>query len=207
MTCLSIEDFSADRSAAEHLERHLTLLFDRGFEGPDRQWSVNELDHQLQLALALLQSDKERGDRVPMSANVIARPTYTVRDPVPCITLLIAQLKSQLVNRHSQCLRWSTGEHNRWKVQSKEIENQDVLLFRFREKEFSLDVRWCVEISSGSQFSLRVCVSGSNTLAVELPLGVRINHPPSEDFDRLLKNLETDMTAFLAVTISTLVQQ
>jgi hypothetical protein len=196
------EAFRLETRTHEHLQKHLTLIFDRSFAGPDQQWSVAELDYQLQFMLALIEGEKEEGNYFPSSQNTnnnTLSPSIPLGDPFVYVVSLIHQLKTQFAARYSKCVRWSTDKKNRWCSQDGKIENYDLLIFSYQTKNLSVDINWNVRILREQQFSICIIAKAPNKIDIELPLGLWKINEQTTDFDIHLKNFETEIKVLINI--------
>ncbi|CAF4857462.1 unnamed protein product, partial [Rotaria sp. Silwood2] len=87
--------------------KHLTLIFDRGFGDPNQQWSVDELDYQLQFMLTLITNENEQVNYFPAPQiinSIILSPSIPLEDPFVYVISLIHHLKHQFATRYSKCV-------------------------------------------------------------------------------------------------------
>jgi hypothetical protein len=87
----------------EHLQRHLILVFDRSFAGPEEQWSVDELDYQLQFITALIDGEKDDANYFssPPPENTsdnMSLPSFLLRDSFVYVVSLICFKMYSLVD-------------------------------------------------------------------------------------------------------------
>ncbi|UJR16586.1 hypothetical protein I4U23_003486 [Adineta vaga] len=202
-----ITGFNIDGSIGQHLEKHLMLIFDRGFTNPGHQWSIDELDYQFQWITTLLMERHEQVNYFPVSLNI---NTQTLSSSIPFgdlfiyIVSLINQLKTQLVTRYCTCMRWSTEGKSRWITEDKRIENHDVLVFWYQESNLTIDIQWHIQILQENQFKLHIKANGSNQVAIELPLGIWTMKQQANDFDTLLNSFEIEMKILITILLESL---
>ncbi|CAF1131778.1 unnamed protein product [Adineta ricciae] len=198
----AVTSFNHDRIMYQHIEKHLMLIFDRGFAGPDQQWSIDELDYQLQCIIVPLQGKHERTDYFPVSSTVNAEPTLPVisfEDPFVCMVSMIYNLKTRLVDRYRKCMRWSSQGKNQWITEHKLIENRDMLIFWYQGTDLTIDIHWNVTILENDQFKLVINAKGPDKVNLELPLGSWSIKQPSADFEILLKSVELKMKILICI--------
>jgi hypothetical protein len=187
---------------AKHLYRHLMLIFDRSFGAPNQQWSVDELDYQLQFMVALIEGEKEKSSYIPSTRNTndyMSLPFIPLGDPFVYVVSLIHHLKNQFAARYSNCIRWSTGEKNRWCSQDRTIENYDLMIFSYQSKNLSVDVTWHVTILKEKQFIISIKAKDHNKINILLPLGLWKINEKKNDFDVHLKYFEMEMKILINI--------
>ena len=153
----------------EHLYRHLMLVFDRSFANPEQQWSVNELDYQLQFLVALID-----GDQFPSTQNTndqISSPAIPLEDPVVYLVSLIHHLKRCFADRYSQYVHWLTNENNDWSIRDGTIEHKHLLIFHDQEKNLSIDIHWYIEIDKDKYFDISIQAKDQKDFNIQLPMG------------------------------------
>ncbi|CAF1078081.1 unnamed protein product [Adineta ricciae] len=198
----AVTSFNDDRIMYQHIETHLRLIFDRGFARPDQQWSIDELDYQLQCIIMPLQNKHERTDYFPVSSTVNTNPTLSVipfEDPFVCMVSMIYNLKTRLVNRFLKCMGWSSQGKNQWITEDKRIENRDMLIFGYQGTNLTIDIHWNVTILENDRFKLVINAKGPDTVNSELPLGSWNIRQPSTDFEILLKSVELKIKILICI--------
>jgi hypothetical protein len=177
----------------EHIQRHLMLIFDRCFAGPDQQLSVNELDYQLQFIISLIEGEKVEFNYFPPPQNPNNYMFIPLEDPFVYIVSLIHQLKYQFAARYSQCVRWSTEEENRWSSQDGSIEHLDLLIFRYQTKNLSINFNWNIKMLRDKYFSIHIKTKINDKIDIEIPMGIWKIDQQTNHFDLHLKNFEMEI--------------
>ncbi len=187
----------------EHLQRHLMLIFDRSFAGPEQQWSVDELDYQLQFMIALIEGEKEEVNYFPPSPQStkdnMLLPFIPLGDSFVYVVSLIHHLKHQFAARYSQCVRWSNEEKNRWSSQDGRIEHIDLLIFRYQTKNLSIDINWNVRILREKKFSIFIKAKINDKIDIEVPMGVWKINEQTNDFDLHFNNFEVEIKILIKI--------
>ncbi|CAF3693938.1 unnamed protein product [Rotaria sp. Silwood1] len=182
--------------------KHLTLIFDRGFGDPNQQWSVDELDYQLQFMFTLITNENEQVNYFPapqIMNDIILSPTIPLEDPFVYVVSLIHHLKHQFATRYSKCVRWSTDKKNSWNAQNGRIENYDLLIFSCQEKNFPIDIKWDVQLLQEQNFLFYVKARTDNKIIIELPLGVWKINEQTATFEVHLQNFEMEIKTLINI--------
>ena len=165
------------------------FIFDRGFAGPDQQWSVDELQNQVQFIITLIGEEKEGINYFPSSPNTndhLPLPRIPSGDPFVYIVSLIHQLKTHFATHYSTNIRWSSNEKSHWYNQNGRIENTDLLIFHYQAKNLAININWVVRILSNQRFFLDIEANDGNKFNIELPLGVWEITEQTNDFQHCL---------------------
>ncbi|CAF2925076.1 unnamed protein product [Rotaria sp. Silwood2] len=192
----------------EHIMKHLTLVFDRGFGDPNQQWSVDELDYQLQFMLTLITNENEQVNYFPAPQiinNIILSPSIPLEDPFVYVISLIHHLKHQFATRYSKCVCWSTEKKNSWNAQNGRIENYDLLIFSCQEKNFQIDIKWDVQLLQEQNFLFYVKARTDNKIIIELPLGVWKINEQTVNFEVHLQNFEIEIKTLINILFKSIV--
>ncbi|CAF3317114.1 unnamed protein product, partial [Rotaria sp. Silwood2] len=192
----------------EHIMKHLTLIFDRGFGDPNQQWSVDELDYQLQFMLTLITNENEQVNYFPAPQiinSIILSPSIPLEDPFVYVISLIHHLKHQFATRYSKCVRWSTEKKNSWNAQNGRIENYDLLIFSCQEKNFQIDIKWDVQLLQEQNFLFYVKARTDNKIIIELPLGVWKINEQTVNFEVHLQNFEIEIKTLINILFKSIV--
>ncbi|CAF4976038.1 unnamed protein product [Rotaria sp. Silwood1] len=194
--------FRVGTKIPEHIMKHLTLIFDRGFGDPNQQWSVDELDYQLQFMFTLITNENEQVNYFPapqIMNDIILSPTIPLEDPFVYVVSLIHHLKHQFATRYSKCVRWSTDKKNSWNAQNGRIENYDLLIFSCQEKNFPIDIKWDVQLLQEQNFLFYVKARTDNKIIIELPLGVWKINEQTATFEVHLQNFEMEIKTLINI--------
>lgn len=185
-----------EKKIPEHVLRHLMLTFDHCFTESNQQWSVNELDYQLQFILALIDGDKNQKNYFPAlrdDIGCIPLPSIPTNDSFIYIVSLIHHLKNYFAARYPNCIRWSMEEKNGWYSQDGQIDHHHSMFFSYQSKELSVDTNWKARIVDNQQISISIEAKDHNKVGIELPLGFwRINNQ-TNDFDIHMLKFEIEM--------------
>ena len=176
------------------------LTFDHCFTDPNQQWSVNELDYQLQFMLALINSDNNQKKYFPALQDNIGRiPLLSIptNDSFVYIISLIHHLKNQFTARYSNCIRWSMEEKNQWCSQDGQIEHHHLMIFSYQSKDLSVDIDWKARILEDQQISISIEAKDHNKVSIELPLGSWQINKQTNDFDSHMLKFEIEMTILI----------
>jgi hypothetical protein len=194
--------FRMEMKIHEHLQRHLMLIFDRSFAGPEQQWSVNELDYQFQFMISLLESERAETNYFspPQTTNnQLSSLSIPLGDSFVYIVTLIHHLKHQFAARYCQCVRWSTEEKYRWSSQDGRIEHFDLLIFRYQTKYLSIDIHWNVRLLRDKHFSIDIKAKIKDKIDIEIPMGIWKINEQTHHFDLHLNNFEMEMKILINI--------
>ncbi|CAF3930113.1 unnamed protein product [Rotaria sp. Silwood2] len=149
------------------LWRHLTLIFDRGFAKPQLQWSINELQHQIQLIFELITNMKNYDDSIQQSltASMVSNELF-IR-----LASFINIIKHHFVTHcvWFDSIHWSLNENNRWSGNNQIIHNDDILIVGEHELPIKLNI-----IRLENEKNLKICmeIKMNEMNTVELPFDV-----------------------------------
>jgi hypothetical protein len=179
------------------------LVFDRSFGGPEKQWSVDELDYQLEFIISLIDGQRDEVNYFsspPQNTNnSISSISIPSEDSFIYVVSLIHYLKHQFAARYSRCVRWSTEEKNRWSSQDGRIEHVDLLIFRYQAKNLSIDFNWNVKMLKDKHFSIDIQAKINNKIDIELPMGIWKINEQTNDFDLHFNNFEMEMKILINI--------
>jgi hypothetical protein len=187
----------------EHLYRHLMLIFDRSFGGPEKQWSVNKLDYQLQFIISLIDGQRDEVNYFsspPQNTNnSISSLSIPLEDSFIYVVSLIHHLKHRFAARYSQCVRWSTEEKNRWSSQDGKIEHVDLLIFRYKTKNLSIDLNWNVKMLRDKHFSIDIEAKINDKIDIDVPMGIWKIDQQTNHFHLHFNNFEMEMKILINI--------
>lgn len=178
------------------------LIFDRSFGNPDQQWSVVELDYQLQLIIVLIDGEREGMNYFPSPSNLnsnISSSIIPYEDPFIYVVSLIYHLKKQFSIRYSNCIRWSSNEKNHWHSQDEKIECNDLLIFSYQTKNLSINIQWNVLLLKEQHLLITIKAKISDKIHIELPLGIWKITEQTNDFHHHLNNFEIEMKSLINI--------
>jgi hypothetical protein len=193
----------------EHLMKHLTLIFDRGFAGPSQQWSVDELDYQLQFVLTLIGNENEQINYFPAPSKInddMSSISIPSEDPFVYVVTMIHHLKHQFAARYSKCLRWSTEKRNNWKMEDGRIKNYDLLTFSYQGKDLAVNIELEAEILKEQPVLFYVKAKTHNNIVIELPLGLWKTNEQTPDFETHLKKFEMEIKTLINILFKSITQ-
>lgn len=172
------------------------LIFDRCFAAPSQQWTVKELDYQLQFMLALIGGNENKKNYFPSSEDHIDRmplPSMPMGDSFVYVVSLIHSLKTHFAVRYPNCVRWSTEQENRWCNQDGQIEHHHSMIFSYQSKDLSVNMHWKAGILKGQQVSISIEAKDHKQIGIELPLGSWKIDQQTNDFDVHITKFEIEM--------------
>ena len=155
--------------------------FDKGFENPEHQWTVDQLEYRLESIRHLLQPktislDQQLSDA---SKNLLSFESVTAVSNLSPIELKFYQIslafesaKAKFIMQHSSC-SWYDG-HCHWSEHQQDMterKNHDILSYQCKKKNWMLIIVCAAHFDdNGDIFTLTVG-SDFNSIYVELPLG------------------------------------
>jgi hypothetical protein len=142
------------------------LIFDRAFDNPEKQWTVDQLDYQLQFLIALIDDDQLLLNENTTDCLSLS-PSIPLDDPFVYLVSLIHHLKHHFVQQYSQKVRWSTNENNHWSYNDGIIEHKHLLIFNDKQKNLSIDIHWNIKILQNHQFDISIQAKDQ----IQLPIG------------------------------------
>jgi hypothetical protein len=188
------------------LRKHLSLIFDRAFGGPNQQWSADELDYQLQFIFALIQNENEQINYFPTPQNTVLSLSIPFEDPFVYVVSLVHHLKRQFAIRYSKCVRWSIEKKNSWSIQNERIENYDLLIFSSQGKDLSVDIKWNIQILKEHQLLVYIKARIDNKIIIELPMGIWKINEQTPDFEVNLTNFEMEIKILINILFKSIAQ-
>ncbi len=189
----------------EHLYRHLMLVFDRAFANPEQQWSVNELDYQLQFLVALIDDDQS-----PLNQNTndqISSPSIPLGDLFVYLVSLIHHLKQNFAHQYSQYVRCSMNENNHWSSQDDIIEHKHVLIYHDQGKNLSIDIHWHIKILKDQHFDISIQANDQKNINIQLPMGSYEINEHINSFHLYFKNFQMEIKTLIHILIQSITSQ
>jgi hypothetical protein len=155
--------------------------FDKGFENPEHQWTVEQLEYRLESILHLLQPkttslDQQLNDATKslLSFELVTAVSnlFPIEFKFHKISLAYESAKAKFIAQHSSC-SWYDG-HCRWSEYQQDMterKNHDLLSYQQKKKNWMLIIVCSAHFDdNGDIFTLAVG-SDFNGVYVELPLG------------------------------------
>lgn len=183
----------------ENLYRHLMLIFDRAFANPEEQWSVNELDYQLQFVIALI--DDVQSPLIQNTSDPILFPSIPLEDFVVYFVSLIHYLKHCFVHRYSQYVHWSTNENNHWSFQDEIIEHKHLLIYNHQEKNLSIDIHWRIKRLKDQHFDISIQAKDQKNINIQLPIGTYQINDQTNQFHYYFQNFQMEIQTLIHILL------
>lgn len=177
------------------------LVFDRAFAIPEQQWSVNELDYQLQFLTALINDDQFPSHQT--TNDKISSPTIPLEDPFVYLVSLINHLKHCFADRYSQHVHWLTNENNYWSIQDGIIEHKHKMIVRDQGKNLSVDIHWHSKIHNDQHFDISIQANDH----IQLPMGRYPVNNQINQFDFHFQNFQMEIKTLIYILLQTIISQ
>lgn len=197
--------FGMEIRMKEHLSQHLMHTFDHVFATPDKQWSIDKVDYQLQFMLTLIAKDQEKLNYFPtpdIENNTILSSIILLKDPFVYMVSLINYLKEQFANRHSKCIRWLNIDRCDWKCHEDEVRNSDLLKYSYQEKSIEICITWHIKPLEEENFWLHMNAKIPEEIDFEMPLGDWKKPKQENDLETLRLYVELEMKTLIACFIN-----
>lgn len=192
---------------------YLMTMFDRGFEFPDRQWTIDQLDCRLKLIHNTLDLYKIQSSSSPigtlddvsnalikLDSNIMSStlPSHGAKSPLDKAANAFHSLKIKFIENHRNNYKWTDGicqwlndSHN-----MTERKHYDILTYYLLNRSWSIIVCFTANINHTGRYMLLSIGSIVHGLYIEIPIGnyeVNSNHLDAtdmyENFETELKNL------------------
>jgi len=189
----------------EHLYRHLMLVFDRAFANPEQQWSVNELDYQLQFLIALVNDDQSLLNQ--NTNDQISSPSIPLEDPFVYLVSLIHHLKHNFTHQYSQQVRCSMNENNHWSSQDGIIEHKHVLIYQDQGKNLSIDIHWHIKLLKDQHFDISIQANDQKNINIQLPMGRYEINEQINSFHLYFQNFQMEIKTLIHILFQSITSQ